>query len=159
MGSWLSQLWIYTTWGCFHSRFCFSDQISLEKNVFLKKLRKFSIIPNYIFKVNSIILKTLNSLFLRMLCAKCSWIWPNCSSEDVKNLKRLRTDRRQTKCDQRVPNFFSIISRIKDKPIILGLNCCLNISKRLLIIVEAKLSLCFRTDKCFVFLMVCFIYL
>ena len=27
-GSWFSQLWIYTTWGCFHTSFSFSDQSS-----------------------------------------------------------------------------------------------------------------------------------
>ena len=32
-GSWFLQLWIYTTWGCFHRSFSFPGLMVLEKNI------------------------------------------------------------------------------------------------------------------------------
>lgn len=48
-----------------------------------------------------LIITTLNQLCLGVLCAKFSWNWASSSCEDFEYVKRLWTDGRQAKCDQK----------------------------------------------------------
>ena len=86
-GSWFSQLWIYTTWGCFHTSFSFPGCLVSEKKIFKEIL--------YIFLCKTstpqcgltlppgvMIFTTLNLHYLRMLPHKFQLSWLSGSWEE-----------------------------------------------------------------------------
>ena len=88
----------------FCAKFGWNWPIGTGEKEFLKFVDVLSLFYDYLHLERAMalhLIKNLNPLHPRMLCAKFGWNWPSGSGVEVKNVKSLQTDNnRRMTCDQ-----------------------------------------------------------